>query len=261
MELTPIVLSAGRAQVVVDPAHGGAIESLRVDGREVLGGAELSEGEPSRFARGCFVMAPFTGRLTGDVGGRRIVANTPHGAEHGTVYDSRWDIVAGGAGDSVRLRSELGPRWPFGGSVELSVAVSDEWLDLRLAVHAEQTMPVALGFHPWFSRTLGSAEAEIVIEAAGAHLFDDGGMALPGVGPIPPRPWDHVLAGVRSAPVIRWPELTLTLTASTQTWVVYEQLATAFCVEPVTAPAGAVAAGHTLLDAGGTRELDFRLAW
>jgi aldose 1-epimerase len=261
MEPTPIVLRAGRAQVVVDPARGGAIESVRVDGRELLGGAELSGDEPSRFLRGCFVMAPFTGLLTGEVGGRRIAANTPHGAEHGTVYDSEWQVVAGGAGDNLHLRSGLGPRWPFRGSAELSVDVSDESLRLRLAVHAEQTMPVSLGFHPWFPRSLGSADAEIIIDAAGSHVFDDTGMALADIGPMTPRPWDHVLTGVRSAPVIRWPELTLTLTASTQTWVVYEQLPTAFCVEPVTAPAGAVAAGQTLLEAGCTRELEFELAW
>ena len=58
--MTPSMLElrAGRARVVIDPAGGGRIERLEVDGLALLVPPEVDD-----HGHGAFCMAPFAGRL------------------------------------------------------------------------------------------------------------------------------------------------------------------------------------------------------
>lgn len=260
---TAIVLEAQGVRAVVAPGRGAAIESLVVDGIELLGGIPPLPGLPERFYSGCFVMAPFTGLLAdGAISGApsAIPANSSRGAEHGTVYDAEWTVESVGD-DALSLRTELGARWPYAGEAVLSIQLTPDALTMDLAVLATEEMPVAIGLHPWFRRDLGSGPADLLIDPAGACAFDEHMMATSRSVPAPSRPWDHVLTGVEQPPVIRWPELTLVLESPTTTWVVYEQAPEAFCVEPVTAPAGALADGAEIIPAGAVKELPLTLRW
>lgn len=260
---TTIVLEAQGVRAVVAPSRGAAIESLTVDGIELLGGIPPLPGLPERFYSGCFVMAPFTGLLAGGLiaGAPSLVpGNTPRGAEHGTVYDAEWTVESV-SDAAVSLRTDLGARWAYAGEASLAIMLTPDELSMRLAVHAAEEMPVAVGLHPWFRRELGSTPAELTIHPRAASVFDEHMMATDRTGAVPGRPWDHVLTGVEQAPIIRWPELTLALVSPTSTWVVYEEAPEAFCVEPISAPAGALAEGAEIIPAGTVKELPFALRW
>ena len=72
----------------------------------------------------------------------------PH-AIHGTGFTRPWEVEPDGA-----LALELGPPWPFGGSVRHRVhTVDTDTITATLEVHADQqSMPAQAGWHPWFLR-------------------------------------------------------------------------------------------------------------
>jgi aldose 1-epimerase len=245
-----IELTAGDALAVVAPEDGGRLLRLSVGGHELLASVEPADGEPAGFFRGSFPMAPFAGFLAVAEGS---------GSAHGFVYDRAWE-VAQASSTAVELAVELDARWPFGGTVVQRFELSETGLAMTLRIEALRAMPAAVGFHPWFRRDLGGGPVRLELSASGAHAFDAAGMALQTIGAVPPRPWDDVLAGVRS-PVLRWPELELALTSSTTTWIVYERRDDAVCVEPISAPAGVVAAGTATASPGAPLTLDFSLHW
>ena len=79
--------------------------------------------------------------------------------------------------------------------------------------------------------------------------------------PVPAGPWDDCFEGVTRAR-LSWGELTLTVTASTQTWVVFDERAEAVCVEPQTAPPDAVRLGLAhWLEPGEEHALDVDFRW
>lgn len=245
-----IELTAGGARALVAPGDGGRLLRLSVGGHELLAAVPPADDEPAAFFRGSFPMAPFAGQLS-----------TPDGpgSAHGFVYDRSWTVVEVSQ-TQVELAVELDARWPSGGAVVQRFELSETGLAMELRLEADRPMPAAVGFHPWFRRDLGGGPVRLDLSATGAHPFDASGMALPGVAPVPPRPWDDVLTGVRS-PVLRWPELGLTLTSSTTTWIVYERRDDALCVEPISAPAGAVADGSAVVRPGEPLVLRFSLSW
>ena len=85
-----ITLTAGDAEVTVQPGNGGRVGGLRVGGIELL-----RQGE--RF--GCFPMVPWCGRIRDGrfLDGatvRQMPLNSPPHAIHGTARDGAWSIAA-----------------------------------------------------------------------------------------------------------------------------------------------------------------------
>ena len=88
-----ILLTAGAAQVVIDPAHGGRIERLSVAGLDVL---VPPEGHERNY--GAFPMAPWAGRVRHgrfihDGTEHQLPLNKPPHAIHGTARDQRWNEI------------------------------------------------------------------------------------------------------------------------------------------------------------------------
>jgi aldose 1-epimerase len=256
-------LRAPAAALEIDPQDGGRWTSLVVDGLELLSGADL-EGIPSGVQRGCFVMAPYAGRLGH---GRLVVEGVRHDlprdapphAIHGHVFDVAWQVEGEGV-----LSAQLPAVWPFGGSVRQELVLHDDGLDARLVLRAGEAMPATIGFHPWFARSLargGSAELQMSPHRQyekGVDQLPTGRLIRPA-----PGPYDDCFIGMAEPPRLVWPgALELTMTSRADHWVVFDQLPDVICLEPQTGPPDAAALGRAAqLPAGGELVLEVALRW
>ena len=136
--------------------------SLVVDGSELL----VTEGM-GPIMWGCYPMAPFAGRIRDgrfsfDGRDHRLPTNLPPHAIHGTVLERAWEVdavVHGARYGEATLSIDLGPDWPFAGRVTQRVVLGSAGLKATLTLAADESMPAAMGWHPWFRRVLtGSAE-------------------------------------------------------------------------------------------------------
>ena len=258
-----ITLEAGDVGAVVDPACGGRLRSLVVDGLELLG-----EEHDNPMSWGCFPMAPWAGRVRR---GRfsfegvehQLPINLPPHAIHGTVFNRPWpsSLV------DFRARSlaiGLGPDWPFGGTVEQRIDLQPDHLRLELRVHAaDGPMPASCGWHPWFRRQLARGEpAQLDLDAASMWQRDAEGIPSGRLVAPPPGPWDDCFTGLRRPPRITWAgALTLTIESSCPHVVVYDEPADAICVEPQTHPPDALNLGPALVEPGRPLVAEAVLRW
>ena len=244
-----VVLRAGEARLTVDPRQGGRMTSLRIGGRQVL----VTEGwGPIQW--GCYPMAPFAGRIRDGrftFRGRdvRLPLNFAPHAIHGTVFERSWE-VAQRTQDRLVLTIDLGPAWPYRGTVTQSIRLAPDGLEATLRLDAEEAMPAALGWHPWFRRHLGarpdhaaaaSPSVELVFDAASMYERGADGLPTGAIVPAGPRPWDDAFTGLRAAPIVRWPgALEIALSSTADIWVAYDEQPEGICVEPQTAPPDAI---------------------
>ena len=262
-----VALRAGGASLVVDPDDGGRWTSLRVDGLEMLSGADV-DGVPEGVRSGCFPMAPFAGRLGHgrlDFAGRttQLPVDAPPHAIHGQVFGHGWRVAHADEA-TAELVVALRPPWPGAGEVRQSLVLRPDGLDARLSLHAQDAMPVTLGYHPWFARRLDrGGEVQLDVQPRRQYVRDDSGLPTGElVDPTDP-PWDDCFVGMARPPVLRWPDaLRLELTSSADHWVVFTERREAVAVEPQTGPPDAVHLGAAdVVPAGGELSLSFGLRW
>ena len=236
-----LVLESGDARVVVDPAAGGRVASFVVGGSELL--ARAGDGP---LSWGCYPMVPYPGRIrdgTFEFHGRRVELprTLPPHAIHGTVLDRPWTVL-----DERTLAIDLGPAWPFAGRVTQRFELAERELRASLTLDADEPMPGAVGWHPWFPRRLAgsalrpappSAPAVLGFDAARMFVRDASGIPTGELTAPTAGPWDDCFTGLRSAPTLIWPGvLGLELTSSCDYWVVYDEPADTICVEPQSSP-------------------------
>jgi len=259
-------LSAGDARLTVDATDGGRWTSLVVGDLELLSGAALPDVSPS-VTSGCFPMAPFAGRLAhgrlawrGEV--HELPRHAPPHAVHGTAVYAPWQVVDA-TGSTAVLAHRLRAPWPFAGVVRQHLTLDADGLVGRLEVHAEEEMPVVLGWHPYFPRTLGGQDAGVDVRPE--QQYEKGDDDLPTGALVEPAdgPHDDCFRGVGRAPVVRWPGvLELVLDSPTDHWVLFDEHPDVVCVEPQTGPPDAVRLGRaTLVPAGSSIGLTLALRW
>jgi aldose 1-epimerase len=239
--------TAGPASLELSPADGGRISSFAIDGRELL----KTEGYGA-IAWGAFPMVPFAGRIRDGrftFRGRDIqlpLNRAPH-AIHGTGFERPWQIR-----DDATLTFELGDPWPFRGRVVQHVDLSPDALRVSLELVADEPMPAALGWHPWFRRRLAPDEADLELDFEAASMLERAPDGIPSGALVAPkaRPWDDCFTGVRPDPTLRWPGLELAIASSAAFWVVYDEEPDAICVEPQTAPPDAANQAPTIVEPG-----------
>lgn len=262
-----VVLAAGPNRAVLDPIRGGRLASWSIDGEELLLGPP--DDVDASIHWGCFVMAPWPGRLAGgrfEWRGRAIQLERTHGrhAIHGLTWNRPWTVEAASA-DAATLAIML-PReqWPMGGRVRQRVRLTPASLRLEAEIEAEEPMPAALGWHPWFLRR---GDPRLRVDAATYQLTEHmvpTGRSAPVSGPtdlrrgprLGLRRLDLAYLGAGSPAVITWPDIALRIEfePSPAPLVVYTPR-DSFCVEPLTATPNALALPARERSAAGAREL------
>ncbi|MGW4849666.1 aldose epimerase family protein [Streptomyces sp. NPDC004288] len=229
-------LTAGDAELTIDPENGCRIESLRIGGTEVL-----RQGE--RF--GSFPMVPWCGRTengrfrNGATTHQLPVNAAPH-AIHGTVRDRAWKPARTSATEAV-LTCELDDPWPYKGLVTQVFELAEDSLTLRFGVETSQdSFPAQAGWHPWFLRNLGQGGQDASIAFAPAWQEERGENHLPTgrrIDPLP-GPWDDCFGMPGGVDVtLTWPgELELRVASRAEWVVVYDEPEEAVCVEPQSGP-------------------------
>ena len=151
-----IELRNGASVATIDAERGGRLASLVVDGRDVIVGPP-AEGDRT-ILWGSFLMAPWCGRVEGGVlesGGRthQLPMNDEGNAIHGVLWDQAWTVEAV-TDDTAVISARLEPGgWPFAGLARQLFELRDGELVTSGEVLADEPMPAALGWHPWFNRT------------------------------------------------------------------------------------------------------------
>lgn len=257
--MTEVVLEAGDA-VAVLATTGGRLSQLTVGGHDVL----VPFTDRWTLA-GCYPMVPWAGRLDrGRFSFRGVdhelpITMDPH-AIHGVATRADWE--SDGAG---QMRVELAEGWPLGGVAETSYALTDSSLTCTVSVTAtDHAMPAVVGFHPCFVRSLGGHPDELTFDPG--FMWERGNDYLPTgarLRPAPDRPWDDCFGEVRAAPRLRWGDaLAIELRSPTDTWVTFDQLDAAICVEPQTdTPNAFNMSGGAALEPGESLALTLEIVW
>lgn len=259
-----VVLSSSCASVTIDDERGGRLASFVVDGMELL----VTAGDrPTEW--GCYVMAPFAGRIReGRFSFKGTVHQLPrnHGphAIHGTVFDRPWK-VEGTDRDRALLSCDLGPDWPFAGRVTHELVLTHDGLELRLEVTADdEPFPAACGWHPWWRRRL-SRGAPVCVDVDAESMWVRGADGIPTgdlVSPPPPGPMDDCLTDLRRAPVLRWEgALEVTVDTTCDDLVLFDEPTHAVCVEPQTGPPDALRLTPVLVEPGWPLIAEARFGW
>ncbi|HET9666195.1 MAG TPA: hypothetical protein VFP09_05550 [Desertimonas sp.] len=231
-----VVLRWDDAILAVDPVMGGRLASLVVGGHELL----VTEGDGPIYW-GCYPMVPFAGRVRDGrfrFAGRRhqLPLTMPPNAIHGTVLDRPWHVMTR-SDQHVELVTDLGPDWPFQGEVVQTVALVAGGLEASLELRAAEPMPVVLGWHPWFRRTIDGTAAALDFEARSQYLRGQDGLPTGATVPPTPRPWDDAFTDLVIPPRLTWPGIArLELRSDAPFWVVFDERPDAICVEPQTGP-------------------------
>lgn len=155
-------LSAGSWEAVVAPERA-AILSLMHAGRHVLRPTPPDAGEP--FATACFPLVPYANRIASGTFAwegkiHHLPCNHPAQAHplHGVGWLATWQVTAA-EGESVSMAMDYpgGAEWPWRFRAEQRITLGDSGLTIELAILNEDdaTMPVTLGFHPYFAKAPG----------------------------------------------------------------------------------------------------------
>lgn len=235
-----IELLSGALSVVVDPESGGRLASMVIAGRERL--VTQQSAIHQMLGWGCYPMVPWAGRVRRgsfrfDQRRYQLPLRLPPHAIHGTVVDHVW-AVDHATTTSVQMHTDLGPHWPWAGTVTQSIEVEDTadggCLRSRLEVAGEGEFPAQVGWHPWFTdnnrppRLSFAAHAMYRRDSAG---IPTGEMVSPGA-----HPWDDCFVGVVDPPTLIFSDgLQLSVWSDCDHWVVYEP-DHAVCVEPQSGP-------------------------
>jgi aldose 1-epimerase len=278
----PILLHAGSAIASVDAGRGGRLASLVVRGHELLIGPP--DPDDRSIGWGCYLMAPWPGRLSH---GRLVFRGKAHqlrrnygrNAIHGLVFDRPWAVLSRSATE-IALETPLGPpSWPAFGRVRQWTRLDPAGVTLTAEIVAEQSMPAAFGWHPWFRRT--GADPRLWVQAdrflatkammPTGELVAVSGRTDPRLGPrLGSRRLDHAFVGARSPTTIEWPDFTLTVEHEPILSVITVFTPPhAICLEPQTAWANALGlpegesrvAGALALAAGESLRATMRIAW
>lgn len=251
-------LSAGRATCDIDPVNGGRITSLVVDHHELL---FTDSAEP--LLRGCYPMAPYAGRVRDavvHVDGRShpLRRNADPHSIHGTVFDRAWRVTHQDR-TSVAITIDLGPLWPFRGSVTQRISLHPDHIRLELELHAVDRMPAQVGWHPCFVKPTST-------DLRFRHMLerDRHGIATATRVKRDPVDVDDCFEGVATADGLL--RLTvagvgITLASDCSHWVVYDRPTHTTCVEPQSGPPDGVNFCPEFVNAGGSIHRFLTIGW
>jgi aldose 1-epimerase len=278
-------LAAGDTRASIDLEAGGRLASLRIAEAELLLRDERPEFILPSATWGCYLMAPFAGRIRGGVveyGGRRIAVPRNFGAHaiHGAVFDVPWEVERSSASAAALICEIDRVRWPFGGVVRQELILEPDSLRLSAEVTAADPMPASLGWHPWFRYRNGPVRLRLesgdTLETSpdliptGREIPVDQLTDLRAGADLRTRTLDDTYTRAVGPAVIAWPDLRLQIEFTPPlSAVVVHSPESGFCVEPQTAwpdafrlsREGVRETGTVDLPAGGRLSASMRWSW
>ena len=257
-ESAPLVLRHEDTQLTLDAARGGAVREFTWRDRAIFRPTPRSAGTDP-FALACFPMVPYANRIahgrfnfgTRAVHLKRNWEADPHPL-HGQGWRSPWQIFAATA-SSALLQVEGGAdEWPWHYLAEQYLQLGPGALSIRLSIEnlAQSPMPVMLGLHPYFC---DPDQAQLQARTPSVWLTDNA--CLPTAEVATPPDWsfdparaitavplDHCFTNWNGTAVLRWPDLKVEIRATNCRFLhVYAPSGRDFfCVEPLSAAAGAL---------------------
>jgi galactose mutarotase-like enzyme len=264
-----------QACVEVVPERGALVTAFQVAGDRVLYLDEATLEDPTKNVRGGIpVLFPIAGKLPRD--SYELEGRTWSMKQHGFARTLPWRVLSSGAkGPGVRLEcglestSQTLAQFPFRFEARLAFTLEGTTLTLDWTVtnRDERSMPLQLGYHPYFE--VSQAEkARASVESRGNRSFDNRvgeERTFSGFDLTQPEVDLHVLNHDRPGTVLHRPGrhgVELRWSPEFQVLVVWTLAEKDFvCVEPWTAPGGALArrGGLPLLEAGATASLKFSM--
>lgn len=168
-----IELNAGKLRCEVEPALGGCIAGLWLDGEPVLrspGAAGLTSARQS----GCYALVPFSNRIGGaslswQGTQHPLVRNNgdePH-AIHGVGWQRPWTVLEESEGFLMLAHEHRADAaWPFSFDCSQTLRLSEGRLEMTLALTNQSSAeaPAGLGWHPYFGKR---ARSRIAFSASG----------------------------------------------------------------------------------------------
>jgi aldose 1-epimerase len=251
-------LSNNNTSVSVDAIHGCRLSSLRIHDTEVL----LTGGlDDTALTWGCYPMVPYAGRVRSGVVRfdnveHQLPLTLPPHAAHGTVFTQSWNVVDVSA-SRIELFTDLGPHWPFGGSVSQRIELKDDHVHLELRVTADdQAMPAQVGWHPWFRKP---SHASLIFESmlqrdehgiATSRCVESDAVNVDDCFVNPLAPLSLTVNGVD-----------LVLSSDCSHWVVYDLPPQSTCVEPQSGAPNEINDSPVILAPGESLTKWFTIAW
>jgi len=252
-----VVLRDGEAQAVLDALHGGAVRELRCGAVDLLRRSAPGAGADP-FDLASFPMVPYVnriahGRLAAGMQRLQLAPNwsgDPHPL-HGQGWRAPWRVVEQSVTAAVLEYEGGGDEWPWRYRARQEFRLGADGLSLQLSVLnlSRETMPAALGVHPYFPDAAG---ARVITDAARVWRTDASALPLEEV-PVPPHwafdagrpaasvPLDHCFTHWSGQALITWAHHGVLLQAAGCRFLhVYVPRGGAcLCLEPQTAATGA----------------------
>lgn len=236
-------------EVSVDPLAGGRISSLKIAGRERL----VVDRSRGPIGWGFYVMAPWAGRMRrGELhfegSTYQLPCDLPPHAIHGTTYAAEWSVDEV-TSSSITTHCQLGDAWPRAGWISHHISIDGAQIHLALELHAEESMPAQLGWHPWFAGPGFVTHGFRKMYVRGEDGIPTGDLVDP-----TPGPHDDCFVDPLVTPRATFDDgTTIDLRSDCDHWVIYDEQSIGFCVEPQSGPPNAindapeVVAAHTSL--------------
>ena len=262
----------GATSCVISPEDGGRLESITRrtirDDTSATTDYLVRRSDPSAsiddpFSWGCFTMVPFCGRVRDGrlhIGAEevRLVRRFGPHAIHGTVVDLPWDVVDQSL-STASLACDLGPMWPFAGSLRHDIALTNDGIVMVLTLTADQSMPAQLGWHPWFRRPVDySLPFTAMLER------DVDGIATSDRTPVAPDnrgSFDDCFIGRRGPIVLHYDDGDLALTSDCSHWTIFDQRPHGICIEPQSGPPNGINDFPDVLSPGDELTRWFAIGW
>jgi aldose 1-epimerase len=197
VEIVRLADAAHKTEVSIATSIGNIAFEMKVNGKTVLWSPYQTAGElkAKPVHLGIPFLAPWANRIDGDTywaNGKKYQLNAAlnnfrydgnHKPIHGLiVFSPAWKAIsvkADGNGAEVTSRLEfwkypdLMEQFPFAHTIEMTYRLRDGALEVETAIenHAAEAMPVAIGFHPYFTLHDAPRDQWKVHLAANDHLL------------------------------------------------------------------------------------------
>jgi aldose 1-epimerase len=256
-----LVLQHGDTRLSLDAARGGAIREFSWRDRAIFRPTPGSAGADP-FDLGCFPMVPYANRIAHgqfSFGARAVqlkqnCPNEPHPL-HGEGWRAPWAVVHASESSATLMFEGGGDEWPWRYRAEQQFQLRDSALAVRLSIEnlAQSAMPVMLGLHPYFG---DAALARLQARLPRVWLTDSACLPVEEVATpidwsfdrarsIAAVPLDHCFVDWNASAHLLWPDRRVGIRATNCRCLhVYAPAGRDFfCVEPQSAPAGALNRG------------------